>query len=63
MSATELFDLAVWTKRWATRLMVMCGLVSLVAYAWDGLRAWWCRCLSTFWRGSCVARARQVQVA
>ena len=33
MSATELFDLAVWTKRWATRLMVMCGLVWLVAYA------------------------------
>jgi len=33
MSATELFDLAVWTKRWAGRLIVLYGLVSLVAYA------------------------------
>jgi hypothetical protein len=32
MSATELFDLAVWTKRWAGRVIVLYGLVVLVAY-------------------------------
>jgi hypothetical protein len=33
MSATELFDLAVWAKRWAGRLIALYVLVSLVAYA------------------------------
>lgn len=32
MSATELFDLAMWIKRWAGRVIVLYGLLVLVAY-------------------------------
>ena len=32
MRATDWFDVAVWTKRWATRLALACAAVSAMAY-------------------------------